>query len=273
MAYEIERLQSLYRQLDSFAGSGDDVVADLRKEIKNLELTYMRNVVFPKIANILGDDLKHIRCDVDCNFQYLNDKISYSFCTSDSPLIKDSVAIADCRVSKQTAKSYYSDAEIMHLQSSLENIAELAASLSKSAETALSEFTKKNEVKATEKPASQKTIPAAEFIEQPVQHGEMLLYVKGKGCNAIGKLLPSKKVVVLKGSIIRADATNSYASKEMREDLISRFCHLTEQGYVVDRDLPAMSISGASGLCMARSSNGYVDWKDENGTRLAEILR
>lgn len=96
----LARLKSLYRQLDSNAAAGEDVVADLRKEINNLELTYLKDRVFPDVANYLGAKIKDLRCEIDCSLQFSEDsKINYSFCTSGSGLlIKDSVDAQKCEV-------------------------------------------------------------------------------------------------------------------------------------------------------------------------------
>lgn len=94
----IEKLQSLYRQLDSLASAGDDVVADLRKEINNLELAYLKEDVLPQVASLLGAKIKNLRCGLDCSIQYDEDGIiNYSFCTTDTMLmVKDSVDAKLC---------------------------------------------------------------------------------------------------------------------------------------------------------------------------------
>ncbi len=94
----IDKLQSLYRQLDSQASAGEDVVADLRKEINNLELAYLKEEVLPQIAASLGAKIKDLRCGLDCSIQYDEDGvINYSFCTTGSMLmIKDSVDTKSC---------------------------------------------------------------------------------------------------------------------------------------------------------------------------------
>lgn len=94
----LARLQSLYRQLDRDAAAGEDVVADLRKEINNLELSYLKDEVFPKVADYLGAQIKNLRCEIDCSIQFSEDsRINYSFCTSGSTLlIKDSIDAKNC---------------------------------------------------------------------------------------------------------------------------------------------------------------------------------
>nr|DAJ08930.1 MAG TPA: DNA TOPOISOMERASE I [Caudoviricetes sp.] len=94
----IEKLQSLYRQLDSQASAGDDVVSDLRKEINNLELAYLKDEVLPQVAASLGAKIKNLRCGLDCSIQFDEEGvINYSFCTTGSMLmIKDSIDAKLC---------------------------------------------------------------------------------------------------------------------------------------------------------------------------------
>lgn len=102
----IDKLQLLYQQLDSQASAGEDVVADLRKEINNLELVYLKEEVLPQIATSLGAKIKNLRCGLDCSIQYNEDGvINYSFCTTGSMLmIKDSVDAKSCIVAMHTPK-------------------------------------------------------------------------------------------------------------------------------------------------------------------------
>lgn len=94
----IEKLQSLYKQLDLHASAGEDVVADLRKEINNLELAYLKEDVLPRVAALLGSKIKNLRCGIDCSIQFDEEGvINYSFCTTGSMLmIKDSVDAKSC---------------------------------------------------------------------------------------------------------------------------------------------------------------------------------
>lgn len=81
-----------YAQLDRQNDAGEDVVRELRQEIKNLELAYLKEVVLPEVAQYLGAWVSDLRCDIDATLQRCNDMIEYSFCTSNSMLmIKDSI--------------------------------------------------------------------------------------------------------------------------------------------------------------------------------------
>lgn len=90
---KLYRLKSLYQQLDENSAAGEDVVAETKAEIRNLELSYLKEDVFSKVAKYLGQMIKDLRCGLDCSIQYdENGKINYSFCTSGSTLlVKDTV--------------------------------------------------------------------------------------------------------------------------------------------------------------------------------------
>lgn len=94
----LTKLKSLYQQLDNNSAAGEDVVADLKREIRNLELAYLKDEVLPNLAHYLGSQINDLRCEIDCSIQYDEDgKINYSFCTSGSSLlVKDSIDAKDC---------------------------------------------------------------------------------------------------------------------------------------------------------------------------------
>lgn len=89
-------MKRLYASLDELQSSGEDVVRDLRKEINNAELEYIKEDVYPEIIKLLGQRLKNIRCQIDMSLQYNGkDNIDYSYCTSNSGLLfRDSESIA-----------------------------------------------------------------------------------------------------------------------------------------------------------------------------------
>lgn len=95
MTSEISKLKSLYLKLDSLQAAGEDVVAELKKEINNLELTYLKKQVLPLVAQFIASKVRDLRCGIDSSFQFDgNQTIDYSFCTSGSMLlVKDSIDI------------------------------------------------------------------------------------------------------------------------------------------------------------------------------------
>lgn len=97
-------------------------------------------------------------------------------------------------------------------------------------------------------------------------------YISTIGCNAVGRLNSDGKIVILKGSIIREDVTNTFKRIDFRNDMLRRYCEKIETGYRTKTDMPPMSPSAASGLVQGRSSNGKRDWLDINGKPLNMYL-
>lgn len=92
---KIKRLQKLYLELDRLKDSGEDVVAEIRAEINDIELQILKEEIFPKAMGELANLLSSMRCAVDFSFQYDGKGIiDYSFCKSDSmSLIRDKVEV------------------------------------------------------------------------------------------------------------------------------------------------------------------------------------
>lgn len=81
------KLKGLYSSLDRLKDSGEDVVADIRKEINNLELQYLKEDVFPELLNLLASRVSALRCSVDMSLQFDGEStLDYSFCKSGSSL-------------------------------------------------------------------------------------------------------------------------------------------------------------------------------------------
>lgn len=270
MAHEVAKLQKLYRQIDQLASSGDDVVADLRKEINSLELAYLRDKVIPKVAALLSAETKDLRCNIDCNLQSMAGQVDYTFCSENSPFIKGAVTKEDFKeAAEEEVSSGLDKASYEKLSAAFVRISELADAINECKDDALSTLDGLTIMPKQPAEKKQKSIPPT-FHEANKETG-LTLFVRSSTCNASGKLLSNREIVILKGSILRTDATPTYGPKEFRKDILSRFCTLTDEGYLALQDLPPMSVSGASGLCLGRSSNGNVDWKDKNGTPLADL--
>lgn len=95
MTPEISKLKTLYQQLDRQQAAGEDVVADLKKEINNLELAYLKEHVLPQVAQFMASKVRGLRCGIDSSFQFDGEQIiNYSFCTSGTMLfVKDSLDV------------------------------------------------------------------------------------------------------------------------------------------------------------------------------------
>lgn len=99
MAGEEIRLKKLYAELDKLSSSGEDVVADLRKEINNLELAYLKETVFPEVYDLFAARIKDLRCDIDCSVQFSGEegRVNYCFCTSGTMvMVQDSIDAKSC---------------------------------------------------------------------------------------------------------------------------------------------------------------------------------
>lgn len=269
MATDIDKLRSLYIKFDTLAASGDDVVADLRKEINNLELSVLRDSIFPKVAKLLCKETSELRCNIDCSLQSIDGKIEYSFCTDNSPLVRASVSKDDNLDLSLTNSGTTLNPEILkQLSSSIARLSELSSEIETCKSEALNCL---SQLQESTPQIDNPTSPIIEEISSSDAKVGKILYCRSQTCDAKGRLLPNKDIIVLKGSILRTDATPTYGPKEFRADILARYCSLSDAGYIALRDLPPMSVSGASGLCLGRSSNGNVDWKDEHGTRLADL--
>lgn len=81
----IDKLKRMYKSLEELQSSGEDVVRDLKKEINNTELEYLKEEVYPDIIKLFAHRLQDIRCQIDMSLQFDGDtKIDYSYCTSNS---------------------------------------------------------------------------------------------------------------------------------------------------------------------------------------------
>lgn len=214
MAHEVAKLQKLYQQVDDLASSGDDVVADLRKEINSLELAYLRDTVIPKVAALLSAETKDLRCNIDCNLQSIAGKVDYTFCSENSPFIKGSISKMDVKDPAQEETSAGLDkASFDKLSAAFVKIAELADAINECKEDALHTLTRLTIMpkQATEK--KPQSIPPT-FSEINTETG-LTLFVRSSTCNASGKLLSNREIIILKGSILRTEATPTYGLRNL----------------------------------------------------------
>ena len=101
----------------------------------------------------------------------------------------------------------------------------------------------------------------------------MKLFLKSSrsGVNAVGEYDKSqKKFIVKKGSVVSSQI--GYSEKFRGAASIAE----TREKYVVDgvvkSDVEFKSPSTAANFVTGNSTNGLVAWKDENGTKLKELL-
>lgn len=102
MSYIQNKLIKLYSDLDRFKESGEDVVADIRAEINNLELQYLKEDVIPEAVKLLAEKISELRCEIDFSLQYNGESnIDYSLITSSSSvLIREQFRINELEVKK-----------------------------------------------------------------------------------------------------------------------------------------------------------------------------
>lgn len=82
---DASKLKILYESLDQLKESGKDVVAEISKEINNIELQYLKEDVLPELMKFLSRKISWLRCSVDMNLQFDGEKqLDYSFCKSGS---------------------------------------------------------------------------------------------------------------------------------------------------------------------------------------------
>lgn len=93
MAPDISKLKSFYQQLDKHQAAGEDVVAELKKEINNLELSYLKEKALPEIAKFIAAQFKDLHCEIDSSFHFDGSStLNYSFCVSNElQFIKNSI--------------------------------------------------------------------------------------------------------------------------------------------------------------------------------------
>lgn len=99
---------------------------------------------------------------------------------------------------------------------------------------------------------------------------EHLFYVKTKS-GVLGKGYYSESdntFVLLAGSRINASTSPSFNRKSAYEDITKNYCVLDGTEYLLQQNYEFNSPSTASSVTLGRSSNGWKDWKDENGIRL-----
>ncbi|MDO4957960.1 MAG: DUF4357 domain-containing protein [Prevotellaceae bacterium] len=77
--------------------------------------------------------------------------------------------------------------------------------------------------------------------------------------------------VLLSGSKINSTTSNSFNRKDAYRDITNNYCNLENGLYVLKKDYTFASPSTASSVVLGRSSNGWTDWKDEQGRSLNTV--
>lgn len=99
-----------------------------------------------------------------------------------------------------------------------------------------------------------------------------MFYANGRGCKACG-FYGSNGFTILKGSMIAKNVTPSFSWKKKRQKMILDYCHDDNISLITTSDISFPSPSTASSFCLGRSSNGWIEWKDDSGNTLDEVYR
>ena len=116
--------------------------------------------------------------------------------------------------------------------------------------------------------------PSTAINPQKNEPPRPLFYAKRKGIVAKGYPLldGTKSFVVLKGSLLNVEVTPSFDFLKQREKVLESCVLKSKEAYELCEDYVFTSPSSASGVCNGYSSNGFEDWKLEDGTTLKSYL-
>ncbi len=83
----------------------------------------------------------------------------------------------------------------------------------------------------------------------------------------------SHQFILRRGSILAQQVVSSYKPIASRNRFIAEHCKTDKGQIVLQHDVALESPSGASGFVLGRPSNGWDDWRDQNGKRLGEVVK
>lgn len=101
---------------------------------------------------------------------------------------------------------------------------------------------------------------------------EVVFVCRAKGANARGYYnVENKRFVVVKGSIIEPDTVSSFHNPEQRNEWIMQHCSTQKGKLLLKEDYTFNTPSQASEYILGRPSNGWADWKTEEGIPLKKV--
>lgn len=104
--------------------------------------------------------------------------------------------------------------------------------------------------------------------ENSGQTSDKIFYINAVDCHVRCQSQADGQVIVLKGSTIRRELSPKFERIDYRRQIVSSHCEiLSDKELLVKKDFPPMTPSGASSLCLGRSSNGRTEWKDSEGNK------
>ena len=105
---------------------------------------------------------------------------------------------------------------------------------------------------------------------------EHLFYVKAtdRPAHGIGHYDETTQQFILsRGSIFAQQVVNSYKPIVSRNKFIAEHCKTDKGQIILQHDVSIESPSGASGFVLGRPSNGWDDWRDQDGKKLGEVVK
>ena len=108
-------------------------------------------------------------------------------------------------------------------------------------------------------------------ISQP-KATENLFYIKRRGCEAKG-FYSSNGFTVQKGSVIAKTVVPSFGWKDKRNEMLQEHTVAEGEHLVLTSDKTFSSPSTAAMFVLGRPSNGWMDWKDNDGNTLDSVYR
>jgi hypothetical protein len=105
---------------------------------------------------------------------------------------------------------------------------------------------------------------------------ETVWQLRGPQANA-SAVLTAEGIVVRKGSTCRKEFTKSAKDNPVvkkRDELVTQgILKPKEDSFEFTEDCPFQSPSGAASIVLARTANGWIEWKDQNGKTLRKVKR
>lgn len=101
---------------------------------------------------------------------------------------------------------------------------------------------------------------------------EHLFFAKSHNCDAKG-FYHTNGFTVIRGSVLAKMVVPSFKWKEKRQQLLDKYAVNKGERLVIDSDITFASPSTASMFVLGRPSNGWVDWKDNDGQTLDSVYR
>ena len=96
-------------------------------------------------------------------------------------------------------------------------------------------------------------------------------------CNAFGYYnAETHKFVLQAGSLLVQHCSDSYEltpAGYARQQFLYSNCQKEQNGYLLKKDFVCNTPSGAASLVLGRSTNGWHEWKDDNGRTLDSVYR